>query len=323
MTRAVLALCDGSSPASSHSATALALQLAAEGGLAAHVAFSGASTWEDHGWAAAWSIAADDGRGAARALTALLEKNTYAAVVGGDSALSREAMGRLAGRLGLPVAGRVLAAHFVDDSLEVVRGVEEGRRSAKYRMATLPALAMVDPEASFPTPPASKGRIEGDTVSVDYPPANCAFDERSVGPLEIGPHEADAVVAGGKGLGQDGFALAAELAAILRGAVGASRVAVDLGWAPRSCQVGMTGQIVQPRLYIAAGISGAIHHTFGMKDSSFIVAINSDPAAPIFQFADAAIVGDAKEVLAALIEVLKARSKGSDGHVPVLAGLAG
>lgn len=320
MTGAVLALCDGSSPSTSRAAAGLALQLAAEPGLPIDVAFVGATRWEDRGWQRAWRIDAGDGRGAAGALKSIIEGNACSAIVAGDSPLCREALGRLSGSLGLPLAGRVLSATVTDGALELVRAVDEGRRSAKYRLAMLPALVLVDPSVSFPAPVRSAAYVDGETVCSNVPAALHAVGERSLGPLEIAPQEAEVVVAGGRGVGEDGFRLVDELAGLLHGAVGASRVAVDLGWAPRTCQVGMTGQVVQARLYIAAGISGAVHHTFGMKDSDFIVAINRDAGAPIFQFADAAVVGDAREVLAALIEALKARSGEASARPPVLQG---
>ena len=277
--------------------------------MAAHVAYLGTPSWQDRGWGAAWEIDAEDGRAAAFAVSGLLERSSYAAILSGDSPMCREVLGRLAGRLRLPLTARVLSARFDDDCLEVVRAEEEGRRSAKYRLATLPAVVVCDSDASC-APSVARGKaVDIDTIVVRCPNAVRPVSERALGPSEIALDEADVVVAGGRGIGQEGFRLVEALAGILHGAVGASRVAVDLGWAPRSAQVGMTGQTVHPRLYIACGISGAIHHAFGMRDSDFVVAINNDPAAPIFKFADAAIVGDAAAVLAALVEALAARSR--------------
>jgi electron transfer flavoprotein alpha subunit len=128
---------------------------------------------------------------------------------------------------------------------------------------------------------------------------------------DVNIEDADILVAGGRGLGKaEGFELCEQLADALGGAVAATRAVVDAGWYPYAAQIGQTGKTVAPKLYLAAGISGAIQHKVGMQGSENIVAINKDQNAPIFEFADLGVVGDLNKILPKLTEAVKARKGG-------------
>ena len=164
---------------------------------------------------------------------------------------------------------------------------------------------------SFAAESAGGGAAEVVSVSVPDLGATGAAKVTAVHVEETtGPKldEADIVVSGGRGLGEaDKYSMVEELAKLLKGAPGASRAIVDAGWVPYSYQVGQTGKVVKPSVYIAAGISGATQHMVGMKGSKNIIAVNKDKEAPIFGIADLGIVGDVHKVLPKLIEALKGR----------------
>jgi electron transfer flavoprotein alpha subunit len=174
-----------------------------------------------------------------------------------------------------------------------------------------PHLVLVRPK-SFAAEPSGGGAAAVEDLAVpDLGPTGGAkilqrHVEEATGPKL---DEAAIVVSGGRGLGEAGkYEMIEQLAKLLKGAPGASRAIVDAGWVPYSYQVGQTGKVVKPSVYIAAGISGATQHMVGMKGSKNIIAINKDPEAPIFGIADLGIVGDVHKVLPKLIEALQARS---------------
>jgi electron transfer flavoprotein alpha subunit len=147
--------------------------------------------------------------------------------------------------------------------------------------------------------------VEGDLALPTVRVVDTVTEAGAAAPIE----EARVIVAGGRGIGgPDGFKIVEELAAELGGAVGATRAAVDSGWINYSQQIGQTGKIVKPQLYLALGISGAIQHKVGMQTAETIVAVNRDPDAPIAEFADLLVVGDLFEVAPAILAELRARS---------------
>jgi electron transfer flavoprotein alpha subunit len=150
-----------------------------------------------------------------------------------------------------------------------------------------------------------------ETLSVDFSPFSLKATMRNRGEqrgADVNIEDADVLVAGGRGLGAaEGFQLCEDLAGAFGGAVAATRAVVDAGWYPYAAQIGQTGKTVSPKLYLAAGISGAIQHKVGMQGSENIVAINKDSNAPIFEFSDLGIIGDLNKILPKLTEAVKAK----------------
>ncbi len=246
--------------------------------------------------------------GAAAAAAELVMAKSPAAVVIPSTIDGRELAGRLAARLGSPIlvdavgvtvdGDRIVTEHSVFGGSFTTTASAEGGvpvitlREASVDPAALPGAELVD-AASLGGAGADPTVVSTEPISVD----TGRPDLRS----------ASIVVSGGKGVGSEAdFALVGRLADALGAAVGASRVAVDSGYAPQSAQVGQTGVTVSPDLYIALGISGAIQHRAGMQTSKTIVAVNSDPDAPIFEIADFGVVGDLFEVVPQLIDALAA-----------------
>jgi electron transfer flavoprotein alpha subunit len=222
----------------------------------------------------------------------------------------RDVAGRLSVKLDAPVITNVVDL-TVDGGIAGVEPVFGGTINVTTAFTgAKPGIVLVRPK-SFAAEPAGGGAAAVKALSVPDTGATgtaritARHVEESTGPKL---DEAAVVVSGGRGLGESGnFALIEQLAKLLKGAPGASRAIVDAGWVPYSYQVGQTGKVVKPSVYVAAGISGATQHLVGMKGSKNIIAINKDAEAPIFAVADLGIVGDVHKVLPKLIEALQAR----------------
>ena len=158
------------------------------------------------------------------------------------------------------------------------------------------------------------GEATVEDITVDYAPQSSQATMVQRGEqrgADVNIEDANVLVAGGRGLGKaEGFQQLEELAGALGGAVAATRAVVDAGWFPYAGQIGQTGKTVAPKLYLAAGISGAIQHKVGMQNSENIVAINKDSNAPIFEFSDLGIVGDLNKIVPKLTEAIKAKKGG-------------
>jgi len=223
----------------------------------------------------------------------------------------RDVAGRLSAKLDRTVITNNVDISVDGDSVVVTEPVFGGTTNVSTKFAGEgPFIGLFRPK-SFE--PSESGGAAAEVVNVDVPDlgnsAGATITERHVEERE-GPalDEAAVVVSGGRGLGEaDKYSMIEDLAKLLKGAPGASRAIVDAGWVPYAYQVGQTGKVVKPTVYIAAGISGATQHMVGMKGSKNIVAINKDAEAPIFSIADLGIVGDVHKVLPKLIEALQSR----------------
>jgi electron transfer flavoprotein alpha subunit len=243
------------------------------------------------------------------ALETLLGEGRFDAVLFAASVLSADVAGGLAARLDAGL-------NYDLTDLVVEEGKLMGKRPAlgdsvyvDVAWSSEPALALVrsgtfEPQESRGSADVQKFESRLQDFSLAATMVEQAHEESEGPSIE----DADVIVAGGRGLGgPEGFGAVEDLAKALGGAVAATRAVVDAGWYPYSAQVGQTGKSVSPTLYIACGISGAIQHKVGMQSSKTIVAINKDPNAPIFEFADLGVVGDLHAIVPKLTELVQAR----------------
>ena len=247
------------------------------------------------------------------AWAAILERATKAtgasAVVAAGTERGNEVMARLAARMGLPLASNCTAAR-PGSPVEVTRLRWGGSLVEEARLhSPLPLLTIA---------PHTVAAAEVDAVEVDVRALAAQLEPRDLavhasahtasagGGVSLG--EAKVIVSGGRGVGsKEGFAIIEELASLLGAAVGCSRAVTSAGWRPHSDQVGQTGTKVAPEVYIACGISGATQHMAGLKGAKRILAINSDPQAPLMLNADYTVTGDLKEIVPAISAEIRGR----------------
>jgi electron transfer flavoprotein alpha subunit len=253
------------------------------------------------------------GAPAAAALAELVGEHSPDAVLFGASYDGRDVAGRLSARLDRSVLSNGMSLAIEGDRVKVGTAIFGGNTLVDAVFTANPPFLAVFRPKSFTAEPAGGGPAQ--VVPAKAVDAGHATDAKVLDrhvTEQVGPklEDAEVVVSGGRGLGKaENYQLVETLAKLLRGAPGASRAIVDAGWVPYSHQVGQTGKTVKPRVYIAAGISGATQHMVGMKGSDNIIAINKDPEAAIFAIADLGIVGDVHKVMPKLIDALKARTE--------------
>lgn len=243
-----------------------------------------------------------------KAVADLVKSGSPDIVLASHTPTGRDFMPRVAARLNVGLASDCTSLAFEGTSIKVRRPVYSGKATAEVEfVGSGPRLATVRAN-TFSVPKADAGKsAEVINVTADLGSLKTKVTEVVKG-TSARPDvtEASIVVSGGRSLkSADGFKIIESMADVLGAAVGASRAAVDAGYRPHRDQVGQTGKVVSPVLYIACGISGAIQHLAGMRTSKVIVAINTDPEAPIFQLADYGVVGDLFQVVPALTEEFK------------------
>jgi len=243
------------------------------------------------------------------ALEAVVRESGADTVLFAASVLAADVAAGLAARLEAGLNWDLTDLRVEGDELVGVRPALGDTVLVEVGWTSTPRLALV--RAGTFDPVESGGSAEVKDVAASFEDFSTRarlvehLTEKASGPSI---EDADVIVAGGRGLGSpEGFSYCEELAEVLGGAVAATRAVVDAGWYPYAAQVGQTGKTVSPKLYIALGISGAIQHKVGMQGSGTIVAVNKDPNAPIFDFADLGVVGDLTQIAPKLTELLRAR----------------
>ena len=254
-------------------------------------------------------LAQPTGEAHAAAIAAVASSGGYRVVAGATSTITRNCFPRVAARLTAPMATDVLAILGVDEgTVRFQKPCYSGNLLAEVELSGPTVLATCRPSSFDPPQPSDAAApIENAELPARLAHERKKFIELDRTPLER-PEltEADVIVTGGRGTrGAEGFKLLEELADLLGAAVGASRAVVDAGWMPNDFQVGQTGKVVAPKLYIACGLSGAIQHLAGMRNSKVIVAINKDPNAPIFEVADYGLVADLFEAVPQLTAAIQ------------------
>jgi electron transfer flavoprotein alpha subunit len=257
---------------------------------------------EGHAWSAI----------AAARVAGLLEEQSATppdAILTGAGPDGRDLAGALSALSGLGVLTSATGVAWTDAGPAVEMSAFGGKLLTTSSFTAGRGIVTVRPNVITAVPLDASGTIETRAAGGPTIPAVKVVERVSEAGAAAPIEEARIIVAGGRGVGgPDGFGLVGDLAEVLGGVVGATRAAVDSGWISYSQQIGQTGKIVKPELYLALGISGAIQHKVGMQTAGSIVAVNRDPDAPIAEFADLLVVGDLFEVGAALLEQLRARS---------------
>lgn len=245
-----------------------------------------------------------------RVLVDLVKQQQPSVLLFGNSAIGKDLAPTVAAKLGVGLASDCTAIEVNEEKkLIFTRPVYAAKAMVTVVCKATPQMATIRPNVLAPGEPDAAASPAVEKVAVSVSDADIKTKVLEVvksagGKVEL--TEADVIVSGGRGMkGADEFKILEEMASLLGAAVGASRAAVDAGWRDHHDQVGQTGKVVNPSLYIACGISGSIQHLAGMKTSKVIVAVNKDPEAPIFKVANYGIVGDLFKVVPVMTEELK------------------